>query len=560
MAQKLYFGSPDRTAVEGKKIYCGVDNTSKLVKKIYVGQSGKSVQVYPSVTDRWYAPGWYRFNWRLITDYLQVNPGRVSVDFGIKPNNDETMVIFPFGCTQGSDTGFETLTFSGSSLRNIVTDGLVSGMNKYLVSSDIYSQELAAPDANYFYVTKPFRIQGETSASPSMIYGSGGIGNYSYSMYDATIQQAVPFGSYSLKFSNLLIPYSTMDSKFQSDLTRFHANHKKVYFTYYSEAYPGYVGVYINLDITRFREIDLLDYSQLMSSNEYLQSAYDSGAQFALFPDGTVTLGLYSVEEGSWKEVSMKFSELMPRGKSEQDKTGNIWIPFSQPLISENYNMFCYNYIDPEEFSNYDDRSKLAYWVSDPLCHILISRNSTSSLRLSASFTCDSNTSSSLWDSDANDYWNTIYNNFGFAVAPMVYKSIYAMSEYEGTPDYIASDMNLNDIDSNVLKYSVYPKGGSVSATSSSNGYVFVWGTGLISQIYPSYVSGSDLYYAILKDMPKTTFYYDNFAQLSSQLDCPLSMTLNTSIRNMPLFYEGQMTYIPGWITVRNPVIYYYQN
>lgn len=549
MAQKLYFGSPDRTAVEGKKIYCGVDNTSKLVEKIYVGQSGRSVQIYPSVTDRWYAPGWYRFNWKnLMTS--------TNLAFDIAPSYQDTAVIFPFGVEESNSTGFvtKTLTPNSRGIINVLENNRAGGYGAPLFTSD-FNYELAAPDANYFYVTTPFRIQGEDSSTDSMIFNARGF-------YNSPVQQSIPFGTYSLKMSNLLYAYSDVDNEFLEQLKYFHGMHDKVWFTYYSERYPGYVGQFISLNITNMTEIKLDDYLRLINDNEYLQSAYDSGATFAFFPQGSLTLGLYSVEEGSWNLVDIPFTQLMPKGNSEQDAAGYIWVPFNQPLATEYYSNYFLNGkygATANMLKDATDKSKLAYWVSDPLCHVLVPQESTSTFSSQATFSVSTFKYTSAWKTQNKNYWKNLYNKFGFSIASMNYQSLYNMSLTGPT----AETMNISDIESNIVASSTYPKGGRV-IFDNSNACVFIWGTTFNNNVTPLYCFNTDLYSDIIQDMPDNTFSYYNFENIATssgvnKLNVPLNMSYNAKIRCMPIFYDGQMTYFPGWVgSPKTPTINYY--
>lgn len=546
MTQTLYFGSPDRRAVEGKKIYCGVDNTSKLVKKIYVGQSGRSVQIYPSVSNRWYAPGWYRFNWKSL-----MNISNFSLQFGSRDSEGtSTTVIFPFLPDFETTEGFKSKILSpgSNSIIDVLSNNCVVGEDTPLFGDFNY---ISSPDANYFYVTHPFTIKGE-SEGYSSIYNPR-------SDYLPEIQRAIPFGNYALKLSNLLYAYADLDVEFQYELNYFHGFHKKVWFTYYSSSYPGYVGCYINLDITGLQEIQLDDYLPLVQENEYLQSRYALGEHFALFPQGNLILGLYSVEEGSWKLESFTFDQLMRKGKSERNVAGEIWVPFSQPLISEFYSNYVLNRTDSKTFLDVENKNSLGYWISDPLCHVLTTWNSTFGASKISAVTVSNSASPSSWNTLHKDYWSRTYKKFGFSVAPMYYQSLYDMDPMNPVT---AETTGLTNIRDNIIASSVYPTGSSSIYTSDdSNAYIFVWGTKapIGSTIIPEIIENTQIFGTVLQDMPDNTFSYYNFENVQDKLNVPLNMSFNANVRCMPIFYDGQITYIPGWLgNGKNTTINYY--
>lgn len=350
MSQKLYFGNASAKSVSPKKMYVGVNGTSRTVNKIYVGQNNKAVQVYPYVEDVWFAPGFYMID----RPSLEVKAATSS----LTPANYylTSDVTFPYYC---EDDGTSITSFNEvpalSPILNITSDTVTNMQDAVICANS--DDVTVSPDSIYFNATNNFRVALDPNEH-SYLKENQGIRSFLTSI----IKPAIQMGDYYLNLKNLLIPQEFFTSEVESALAYLGSSSNTIYFTYYCPQHKNYVGRYIKFNInSRWDYLTNFPYGE-----------YDSYVK----PVGTLELGMYDCQEGAYKAFTYNFND------DYQNPTSGIqveiWVPFNQSLKTQSETWPEMRY--PTMFKDVSDMSKAGYWLKDRLRGVLERHELTSTI------------------------------------------------------------------------------------------------------------------------------------------------------------------------------------
>ena len=364
MSQKIYFGNPHIQSVSPKKIYVGINGISKVVKKMYIGQEDKAVQIYPYVEDVWFAPGFYMLDRLSLQHSLSQGVSLDPVNYFCTSN-----ITFPYYCENHQ---FSTRTLSVPAMSPLVSiaSNQVTNTNGAIIADTTLENISVSPDSIYFSVADNFQVALDPHGRSHLKQ------NQNIDVFLTTVlKPAIQLGSYKLNLKKLLIPQEVYNSTLEGDLAKYSQFTNTIYFTYYCPQHVNYVGRYVKFNIASWSPLTQFPYGEYSS---YMK------------PTGTLELGMYDCQEGAYRSFIYNFDE--DYQSPESGINIEIWVPFNQSLTTDS-NIWP-EVRNPTLFQDISDSSKIGYWMKDRIRGILerrVSHTLSSSLLLTV-------TQSSSWE------------------------------------------------------------------------------------------------------------------------------------------------------------------